>query len=66
MRNFEIVIEDQRTYLRSKIFEADTLEEAIFLAEQEEWTEEEGWLYYDETTNCELREELCKETDEKA
>lgn len=64
MKKFEIVIEDMRSELRSKVFEAEGWDEAVAIAEADDtWTAKDGWEDYDTNTNCEIREDLSRELD---
>lgn len=58
---FRVVWESTKTDLLAKVFEADTLEEAIELSEEEacEGPDAEGWELFDQNCNCEVREDQC-------
>lgn len=62
MPKYRIVIEDTRTELRAKTFEAATLADAVTAAEDDlSWTPKDGWEHWDEGhTNCEIREDQCE------
>jgi hypothetical protein len=61
MPRFVMFIEDTKTTVRSKEFEAEDLEEAQGFVESDTWDEAHGWDESDVTANAEIREDLCYE-----
>lgn len=62
MPKFQIVVEVGETRILSKEFEADTLDDAMDMADEESWegSSASGWDQIDGNTLAEIREELCK------
>jgi hypothetical protein len=59
MPKFKIVVEVGSISVLSKVFDADSEEEAIALAEAESW-EADGWEEIDTSGFSSVREELCE------
>lgn len=58
---FKIYVEDGVTQVKSKVFEADSLEDAEYQADSDTWTVDNGWELENENTLCERRDELTEE-----
>jgi hypothetical protein len=61
MPRYLMFVEETRTVVRMKEFDAEDMEEAIGMVESDEWTEANGWEESDSSGNAEIREGLCYE-----
>lgn len=61
MPKFRVVWESTKIDLLAKVFEAKSLEEAIEMSKAEacEGPDAEGWELFDQSANCEVREDQC-------
>jgi hypothetical protein len=64
MPKFLMFIEESKTTVRMKEFDAEDLEEAIGFVESNNWSESNGWEESDGSTNSEIRKDLCYQLSE--
>ena len=62
MPKFKIAIQDNQTIIKAKVFEAKDLDEAMYMAECEDWSSSD-WETLDEYSTAEFREDLFEGKD---